>query len=49
MNQEVKEIYTKEGKQLYELIQEWIDENKYFLYCKTINKTDIGSSYESSR
>jgi len=28
----LKEIYTEEGNDLTKLIQEWIDENYYFLY-----------------
>lgn len=40
MENRVKEIYTKEGKNIQELIQEWIDENYYCLYCKN-NKEDV--------
>ena len=34
MENRVKETYTKEGKKIQELIQEWIDENNNFLYCQ---------------
>lgn len=30
----VQESYTKDGKELFQLIQEWIDENNSFLYCE---------------
>ena len=34
MQSKIEELYTKEGKELFELIQEWIDENSSFLYYK---------------
>ncbi len=32
--QNVKEIYSKDGKNLLELIQEWVDENNYLFYSQ---------------
>lgn len=32
MENRVKETYTKEGKNIQELIQEWVDENYKFLF-----------------
>lgn len=37
MNSEIKESYTKDGKKLNELIQEWINENN-LITCCNINK-----------
>ncbi len=34
MESKVEELYTKDGKELFELVQEWIDENNFFLNCK---------------
>ena len=39
LESKIEELYTKDGKELFELIQEWIDENSSFLYCK--NETII--------
>lgn len=33
MVEKIKETYTKDGKDLTELIQEWINENTSILYC----------------
>ena len=33
MVEKIKETYTKDGKDLAELIQEWINENTSILYC----------------
>lgn len=33
MEEKIKETYTKDGKTLTELIQEWINENISILYC----------------
>lgn len=33
MEEKIKETYTKDGKKLAELIQEWINENTSILYC----------------
>lgn len=33
MVKKIKETYTKDGKDLTELIQEWINENTSILYC----------------
>ena len=33
MEEKIKETYTKDGKTLTELIQEWINENTSILYC----------------
>lgn len=33
MEEKIKETYTKDGKKLTELIQEWINENTSILYC----------------
>jgi len=30
LEKKIEEIYTKEGKKLLELVQEWIDENNFF-------------------
>ena len=38
MDTEMKETYTKDGKKLSQLIQEWINENSFFLYCKNDKK-----------
>ncbi|MDO5556084.1 MAG: hypothetical protein Q4G09_05565 [Clostridia bacterium] len=38
MNEHLEEIYTKDGKSLSELIEDWIDENNFFLYCKYKDK-----------
>jgi len=35
LESKVEELYTKDGKSLFELIQEWLDENNSFLYCKS--------------
>lgn len=40
----IQETYTKDGKELFELVQEWIDENNSFLYCKNKSKV-IKCSY----
>lgn len=32
MDEKIKETYTKDGKSLTELIQEWINENTSILY-----------------
>ena len=34
MEERIKETYTEEGRNLTELIQEWINENNFILYCK---------------
>lgn len=34
MDARVKEIYTEDEKELFQIIQEWINENNSFLYCK---------------
>lgn len=33
MEEKIKETYTKDGKTLTALIQEWINENTSILYC----------------
>lgn len=33
MEEKIKETYTKDGKDLTELIQKWINENTSILYC----------------
>ena len=33
MVEKIKETYTKDGKDLTELIQEWVNENTSILYC----------------
>lgn len=38
MEEKIKEIYTKDGKDLTELIQEWINENTSILYCNSEGK-----------
>lgn len=38
MEERIQETYTKEGKSLTELIQEWINENPSILYCNIIEK-----------
>lgn len=38
LNPKIQESYTKDGKELFQLIQEWIDENNSFLYCKDEKK-----------
>ena len=38
LNSKTEELYTKDGKELFELIQEWINENGSFLYCKSEEK-----------
>ena len=40
MEEKIKETYTKDGKNLTELIQEWINENTSILYCNS-EKKDI--------
>lgn len=40
MEERIQEKYTKEGKSLTEIIQEWINENPSILYCNT-SKKDI--------
>lgn len=40
MEEKIKETYTKDGKNLTELIQEWIKENTSILYCNS-EKKDI--------
>ena len=37
---EVEEFYTKDGKRVSELIQEWMEENNFLFYCKN-NKENI--------
>lgn len=38
MKSKIKETYTKDGKKLIELIQEWMEENSSQLYCKNNHK-----------
>ena len=38
LNQNVKETYTKDGKSLKNLIQEWINENDILSYCNKSQK-----------
>lgn len=38
MEEKIKETYTKDGKNLTELIQEWINENTSILYCNSEKK-----------
>lgn len=38
LNSKIQESYTKDGKELVQLIQEWIDENKSYLYYKNEKK-----------
>ena len=40
MEEKIKETYTKDGKNLTELMQEWINENTSILYCNS-EKKDI--------
>lgn len=40
MEGKLEEIYTQDGKKLSELIQEWIDENNNYFYCKRTH-TDV--------
>lgn len=40
MVEKIKETYTKDGKDLTELTQEWINENTSILYCNS-EKKDI--------
>lgn len=37
LEKKVEEIYTKDGKKLLELVQEWIEENNFFSNCKDNN------------
>ncbi len=34
LESKVEELYTKGGKELSDLIQEWMDENNFSLYCR---------------
>lgn len=43
MEEKIKEIYTEEGKNLTQLIQEWINENPSILYC---NKSEKDIKYQ---
>ena len=47
MEEKITETYTKEEKNLTELIQEWINENTSILYCDYEEKYKI-SMYISS-
>ena len=38
MEEKIKETYTEEGKNLTQLIQEWINENPSILYCNKETK-----------
>ena len=40
MKENIKEINAKEGKEITELIQEWINENIYNMTCK-IRTTEL--------
>ena len=40
MESKIEELYTKDGKELFDLIQEWINENNILSYYKK-NKKDI--------
>ena len=44
LEKNIKEYYTKGGKSLNILIQEWINENNILSYCKE-NKKDIEYTY----
>lgn len=44
MEERIQETYTKEGKVLTELIQEWINENQLILCCNS-EKKDIKYQY----
>jgi len=35
LDEKVKESYTEDGKELFQIIQEWLNENNSFLYCKS--------------
>ncbi len=35
---ELHENYTKDGKKILELVQEWIDENNFFSNCENDEK-----------
>ena len=38
MEEKITETYTKDGKNLTKLIQEWINENTSILYCNNEEK-----------
>ena len=44
LDENINEIYTKEGKKINELVQEWIDENSNYLYC-ILNKEIVECKY----
>lgn len=40
LNENIQEIYSKDGKNILELVQEWINENNSIIYCNN-NAKDV--------